>query len=92
MRSPYPHDISREQFEHIRPILESARKKTCPRRVDLYEVFCAIQYLLSTGCPWRSLPHDFPKWRTVHSYFEKWSETVDDNQSLLDQALKKTSA
>ncbi|MDR0735224.1 MAG: IS5/IS1182 family transposase, partial [Zoogloeaceae bacterium] len=39
MRKSYPSDISREQFEVIRPLLESARKKTCPRRVELYEVF-----------------------------------------------------
>ena len=30
----YPSDIKREQFEVIRPLLESARKKTAPRRVD----------------------------------------------------------
>ncbi|MGQ5525697.1 IS5/IS1182 family transposase, partial [Chitinimonas sp. PSY-7] len=36
MRTPYPSDISREQFEAIRPLLENARKKTSPRRVDLY--------------------------------------------------------
>ncbi|NHR08888.1 transposase, partial [Chromobacterium haemolyticum] len=41
MRKSYPSDISREQFEVIRPLLESARKRTSPRRVDLYEVFCA---------------------------------------------------
>ncbi|SDY11962.1 hypothetical protein SAMN05421754_11021, partial [Nitrosomonas sp. Nm58] len=28
MRTSYPSDISREQFEQIRPLLESARKKT----------------------------------------------------------------
>lgn len=31
-------------------------------------------YLLRTGCQWRALPNDFPKWRTVHSYFAMWSE------------------
>jgi transposase len=68
MRKIYPSDISREQFENIRLLLESARKKTAPRTVDLYEVFCAVLYLLRTGCQWRALPSDFPKWRTVHSY------------------------
>ncbi|GFY65203.1 hypothetical protein TNIN_37051 [Trichonephila inaurata madagascariensis] len=40
MRESYPSDISREQFEKIRPILESSRKKTRPRELDLYDVFC----------------------------------------------------
>ena len=90
MRKSYPSDIKREQFEVIRPLLESARKKTAPRRVDLYEVFCAVLYLLRTGCQWRALPSDFPKWRTVHSYFAIWSEPREGG-SLLEQALKKSS-
>lgn len=89
MRKIYPSDIKREQFEHIRPLLESARKKTAPRKVDLYDVFCAVLYLLRTGCQWRALPSDFPKWRTVHSYFQIWSEAREEG-SLLEQALKKS--
>ncbi len=89
MRKGYPSDIKREQFDVIRPLLASARRKTAPRRVDLYEVFCAVLYLLRTGCQWRALPSDFPKWRTVHSYFAIWSEPREGG-SLLEQALKKT--
>lgn len=86
----YPSDITREQFETIRPLLESARKRTKPRTVDLYEVWCAVLYLLRTGCQWRALPSDFPKWRTVHSYFAKWSEPDTEGKSLLERALKKS--
>jgi len=85
----YPSDISREQFGQLLPLLEQARRKTKPRTVDLYEVFCAVLYLLRTGCQWRALPSDFPKWRTVHSYFAKWSAPGQDGVSLLEQALKK---
>ncbi len=75
----YPSDISREQFGPILP-LEQARRKTKPRTVDLYEyeVFCAVLYLLRTGCQRQTLPSDFPKWRTVHSYFAKWREPGQD--------------
>lgn len=89
MRKNYPSDISRKQFEHIRPLLESARKKTAPRKVDLYDVFCAVLYLLRTGCQWRALPSDFPKWRTVHAYWMIWSEAREEG-SLLEQALKQS--
>ncbi|WP_170146180.1 IS5 family transposase [Paracidovorax anthurii] len=88
MRKSYPSDISRSQFEAIKPLLESARKKTSPRRVDLYEVFCAVLYLLRSGCQWRMLPEEFPKWRTVHSYWTIWSEQREGG-SLLERALKK---
>jgi transposase len=89
MRKVYPSDISREQFEPVRALLENARKKTRPRTVDLYEVFCAILYLLKSGRQCRMLPSDFPKWRTVHHYFALWSEKPEGGASLLEQALKK---
>jgi transposase len=61
MRKHYPSDVSREQFEKINPVLVTARKTTLPRKLDLDEVFCAVLYLLKTGCQWRAPPNDFPK-------------------------------
>ena len=91
MSHSYPSDISREQFNMIKPILESARKKTRPRIMDLYDVFCAILYILKSGCQWRMLPKEFPKWRTCHYYFSIWSEKVNnETESVLEKALKKT--
>ncbi len=90
MRKNYASDITPEKFEEIRPLLQSVRRRTKPTTVDLYEVFCAVLYLLRTGCQWRFLPSDFPKWRTVHSYFAKWSEPDPDGISVLERALKKS--
>ena len=89
-RKTYPSDISREQFAPLLPLLESARKRTAPRQVGLYDVFCAILYLQRTGCSWRALPGDFPKWRTVHSYFQRWTEPRESDISILEEALKKS--
>ena len=89
-RKAYPSDISRTQFAPLLPLLESARKRTAPRKVDLYDVFYAILYLQRTGCSWRALPGDFPKWRTVHSYFQIWSEPRENGISILEEALKKS--
>jgi transposase len=90
MHNPYPSDISREQFTIILPILEKARKKTKPRAVDLYEVFCGILYLLKSGCQWRMIPSDFPDWETCYYYFGQWNHKPKKNQdSLLEEALKK---
>ena len=89
MRKGYPSDISKEQFEEIREILENARKKTKPRKIDLYEVFCALLYIIKSGCQWRMLPKDFPKWRSVHAYFQIWSEKREDKESILEEVLKK---
>ena len=89
MSHSYPSDISREQFARILPDLESARRRTKPRTVDLYDVFCGVLYLLKSGCQWRMLPADFPNWGTCYQYFQQWSERPDPEQeSILEQVLK----
>ena len=87
-RRAYDTDVSRKQFEQIRPLLETARKSTKPRQIDLYDLFCAVCYVVKTGCQWRSLPHNFPKWQSVYAYWVKWSEEKDGKPSLLEQAFK----
>ena len=90
MSHSYSSDISREQFARILPYLESARRRTKPRTVDLYDVFCGVLYLLKSGCQWRMLPADFPDWRTCYKYFRQWSERPDPAKySILEQVLKK---
>lgn len=90
-RKQYPSDISLEQFEPIRGMLEGGRQKTRPRRVDLYDVFCAILYLLKNAAVWRALPSDFPSISTVRYYFDLWSaQRAGGEPSLLEQALKKS--
>jgi transposase len=87
-RKPYPSDITRQQFERIRLLLESARTTTRPREIDLYKVFCAVLYLLKSGCQWRALPRDFPRWPSVYAYFRIWREVDEEGKSLLGRALK----
>jgi transposase len=89
MRRPYDSDISREQFFLISQELESVKKRTRPRKTDLYEVFCAILYLLKNACTWRNLPHDFPSWRNVRYYYEVWTKKDETGKSILDYVLAK---
>jgi putative transposase len=42
--------------------------------LDLREVVNALFYFTRTGCQWRLLPHEFPKWESVRYYFDKWSQ------------------
>ena len=90
MSHSYPSDISREQFARVLPILLTARRRTKPRTVDLYDVFCGVLYVLKSGCQWRMLPADFPQWQTCYKYFRQWSERPDSEQpSILERVLKK---
>lgn len=65
----YPSNITSDQFELIRTDLETFRKRTCPRKVDLFDAFNAVLYGLRTGAQWRQLPHDFFKWQNLNTYF-----------------------
>jgi len=89
MRKPYPSDITREQFALIEEDLKSAKKATRPREVDLYEIFCAILYILKNGCTWRALPHDFPDWNLVYYYKVAWSQKDENGISTIDYCLAK---
>ena len=70
MRRAYPSDITLEQFDVIRPLLEDATKKTHPRKYDLYDVFCTVLYFIREGCTWRAILHDFPKWGNVRYHYQ----------------------
>ena len=89
MRKSYPSDISREQFEKIREELMSAKKRTHPRKYDIYDLFCAVLYLLKEGCTWRAIPHDLPKWQNVRYHYDIWSSPDEDGISVLDKVLRK---
>ncbi|WP_434062186.1 IS5 family transposase [Candidatus Rhabdochlamydia oedothoracis] len=90
MTRSYPSDISRKQFSKIHLILESTRKKTRPRIVDLYDIFCGILYILKSGCQWRMLPIEYPKWELCYYYFHLWNKKDDkSSKSILEIVLKK---
>jgi transposase len=86
----YASDVSSEQFAQIEPLLRSVRRSTKPTTLDLHEVFCALLYLLRTGCQWRFLPCEFPKWQSVYAYWRKWSVPDEQGVSLLERVLKKS--
>jgi transposase len=90
MNHSYPSDISREQFNKIYPILDSLRKKTRPRIFDLYNIFCGILYILKSGCQWRMLPKEYPRWELCYYYFNLWNKKDNKNsESILEIVLKK---
>lgn len=71
-RRSYPSDITDSQWELIEPLLPKPKKRGRQRETNIKEVVNAIMYLLCEGCQWRALPHGFPPWQTVRTYFDKW--------------------
>jgi transposase len=47
----------------------------------------AIFYIVRSGCAWRLLPHDFPCWKTVYTYFRRWRQ--DGTWERLNTALRE---
>jgi putative transposase len=72
MRKPYPTDLSDAQWNYIEPHLPPPKGRGRPRIHSFDEILNAIFYILRSGCQWRLLPHDFPRWPTVYHYFRKW--------------------
>jgi putative transposase len=73
-RTAYPTDLNDSEYARIAPLVELqiTHPRGAPRRVPIREILNAIFYVLKTGCGWRELPHDFPKWQTVYGYFRRF--------------------
>jgi putative transposase len=93
MRQPYPSDLSDHQWELITDLFPEAETGR-PREVDMRAVVDAIFYVNRTGVQWRYLPHDFPRWDVVYSYFRKWGAdgTWDQMQRLLREGVRQAAA
>jgi putative transposase len=68
----YPSDLTDEQWQLIRPLLPRPSRVGRPQQVCRRQIMNAILYVNRTGCQWRQLPSDFPKWRTVYHLFWHW--------------------
>ncbi len=70
----YPTDLTDRQWQCIMLLNPPAQAGGRPRSVDMRQVINAILYLVVTGCQWRMLPKDYPKWQTVYHYFRTWRD------------------
>jgi putative transposase len=71
-RAVYPSDLTDAQWRRIAPLIPRPKGQGRPRKASHREILDAILYLLRSGCAWRLLPHDFPHWKTVYTYFRLW--------------------
>jgi putative transposase len=90
MRRAYPSDLTDCQWNLVSDLFGEAATGR-PREVDIRAVVEAIFYVNRTGVQWRYLPHDFPRWDVVYSYFRKWAQdgTWDRLQRLLREGVRQ---
>src|SRR4051812_724147 len=93
MRQPYPSDMTDAQWELLADLFPEAETGR-PREVNIRDVVDAIFYVNRTGVQWRYLPHDFPRWDVVYSYFRKWGKdgTWDLVQRTLREGVRRQAA
>jgi len=67
----YPSDLTDRQWQVIRQLFPPRRRRG-RRPIDRRRIVNAILYVSRTGCQWRMLPKDYPKWSTVYGIFWRW--------------------
>ena len=87
MRKPYPTDLSDDEWNYIEPHMPAPQGQGRPRVHSPREILYAIFYVLKSGCQWRLLPHDFPRWLTAYHYFRKWR--IDGNWERINRAIRE---
>jgi transposase len=71
-RTPYPTDVSDEEWAFVVPYLALVREDAPQRCHDLREVFNALRWIVRAGSPWRLLPTNFPPWEAVYQQTRRW--------------------
>lgn len=89
MNRAYPTDLTNTQWNTIVHLFDEKRN----RKHGLCEVWNAIFYLLKTGCQWRMLPKEYPKWELVYYYYRKWRDdgTIAEAHEVLRAAVRQRS-
>jgi len=83
---PYPSDLTDAQWELVEPFVRGNPFGPQPVVHSRRAVLNAILYVTHTGVQWRYLPHDFPDWQSVYSYFRQWKK--DGTLKLLHDVLR----
>ncbi|WP_455262105.1 transposase [Neisseria sp.] len=67
----YPTDLTDAQWQAIEPHFNRLRRY----KWDKHTLVNAVLYLTKTGCQWRMLPHDFPPYPTVWSFYRRANQS-----------------
>lgn len=69
----YTTDLTLEQRDFILDKFPEIFKTKS--KADIFKILNALFYLIKSGCQWKLLPNDFPRWRTVYEFYRKWIST-----------------
>ena len=84
----YASDVTDKQWQILRRLLPERKRRGRPP-IDRRRMINAILYVVRSGCQWRMLPSEFPKWSTVYGVFWKWNR--DGTWRRIHDALREKS-
>jgi transposase len=67
----YPSSLTAKQWKQIKHIFKNEKRGKHFQLHSKRKLVDAVLYVIKTGCQWRQLPHDFPKWQTVYSFYDR---------------------
>lgn len=79
----YSSDLTDEQWELIKPHFDTGNYGKS-RKHSQRTLISAVFYIIKTGCQWHFLPHDFPPYKTVYSFYKRakdkgiWEKMMKD--------------
>ena len=79
----YSSDLTDNQWSLIKDFFIVNKGKNLQQH-DKRELVNAVLYRIKTGCQWRLLPHDFPNYSTVWSFYRRAAE-----KGIWEQAMDK---
>jgi len=94
-RTPYPSDVTDDEWAFVAPYLTLLPEDVSQRKYALREVFNGLRYLVKTGAHWRMMPHDLPPWPVVYQQMRRWmtaacfESIVHDLRVLLRRAAAR---
>lgn len=71
-RTPYPSDVSDEEWAFVAPYLTLMTEEAPQREHSLREVFNGLRWIVRTGAQWRMMPHDLPPWSIIYQQTQRW--------------------
>ena len=67
--------LTEQEWRLVETLIPPVKPGGRPSKYDRREILNGIVHQTRTGCSWRTLPMEFPPWKTVHHYFRTWRES-----------------
>jgi putative transposase len=84
----YPSDMTDAEWAVLEALLPPEPKRGRRRKYAHRAMLNAIFYVLRSGCAWRMLPLEYPKWQAVYAYL-RLLERNGTAQRILDELRRQ---